>query len=119
MKMKKRDTVLGILLIIFLQAILLVSAVSTSTVCAIKTTYGATCQDVPSNQVNTNYPSYNTACASVPTCSGTCVDPITGLCASSSKYACTQGTYYSTTPDQTSQCQYKIEYYADGQESKK
>ncbi|MFZ1970908.1 MAG: hypothetical protein WAU65_01880 [Candidatus Nanoarchaeia archaeon] len=114
MKMKKRDTILGILLVsillaLSLQNIILVSATSTSTVCAIKTTYGAWCQDVLPNQVDSAYPSYTTSCAAVPDCSGTCVDTILGLCSSSSKYACQSspgGSYSSTPVAQTPQCLY-------------
>lgn len=114
MIIKRRDVVLGILLISVLLIVFLnsslVSATSTQTVCAIYTKQGTTCQDVLPSDVNTNpaYPttSYNTACSSVADCSGTCVDPTDGLCAASNKYDCTSssGNYFSSLPNQVPQC---------------
>ena len=85
------------------------TAPTISTYCAQHTIYGAWCQDVPLNQVDTNYAYSQTSCQSTTYCqTGTCVNSQTGTCLPSSQATCISaqgGTWYSTSPSSTPICQ--------------
>jgi hypothetical protein len=89
-------------------SILAATAPTISTYCAQHTIYGAWCQDVPLNQVDTTYQYSQTSCQSTTYCAtGTCVNVQTGTCLPSPQATCDPakgGTWYSSTPSNTPIC---------------
>ena len=85
-----------------------VSQGQTEIYCAEKTTYGASCQNVPMDEVDTNYRYARTSCESTSYCSeGTCVNTLTGECLSSPQATCDSsqgGFFYSQPKDEVAQC---------------
>jgi len=86
--------------------------------CAERTTYGASCQNVPLSEVNTNYRYDRTSCAATSYCSsGTCVNTLTGECLPSTSTACDPeqgGFFYSLPKDEVAQCQVGCCLLGDG-----
>ena len=111
--MKIKNNLFIAILILGISFIILQSspvfAQPTTTYCAQHTIYGAWCQDVPLNQVDTNYQYSQTSCQSTTYCAtGTCVNVQTGTCLPSPQATCDPsqgGTWYSSTPTNTPVCQ--------------
>lgn len=76
--------------------------------CSERTNYGAWCQNVPLEEVDTNYRYDRTSCASTSYCSeGTCVNTLTGECLTSPQATCNPsqgGFFYSQPKDEVAQC---------------
>ena len=85
------------------------SAAPAGTYCAEKTTYGASCQNVPLNQVNTKYNYAPTACESTTFCkTGTCVDRQEGNCFTNTPHSvCVDSgnVWYDAPPSAVPLCQ--------------
>lgn len=94
---------------IMLQSSSVLAQTASSTYCAEHTTYGAWCQDVTIDQVDTYYQYSQTSCQSTTYCAtGTCVNTQTGTCLSSPQATCNPsqgGTWYSSNPSSTALCQ--------------
>ena len=108
--MKTKEIIL--LGILVLTAVFLSGAVSsqnqTAIYCAEKTTYGAWCQNVPLDEVDTNYRYDRTSCEATSYCSeGTCVNTLTGECLAGPQATCDPaqgGFFYSQPKDEVAQC---------------
>jgi len=122
---RKKVALFGILIL----AVILLSGFAESqetTYCAEKTTYGASCQDVPQEECNTGinpstmqpYKCDRTACKSTPYCStGTCVNKATGGCLPSSQAECNPvegGFFYALPKDEVSECKVGCCFLGDG-----
>lgn len=105
----KEVLLLGILI---LTVVFLLGSVSgqnqTAIYCAEKTTYGAWCQNVPLDEVDTNYRYDRTSCEATSYCSeGTCVNTLTGECLTGPQATCDSaqgGFFYSQPKDEVAQC---------------
>ena len=86
--------------------------------CAEKTTYGAWCQNVPLDEVDTSYRYLQTSCEATSYCStGTCVNTATGECRIGPQATCdsTQGgVFYSEPKDEVAQCKIGCCLLGDG-----
>ena len=106
-----------ILIVVFLSSTI-ISQEQTEIYCAEKTTYGASCQNVPLNEVNTNYRYDRTSCESTSYCSeGTCINTLTGECLSGPQATCdtTQGGFFYAKPkDEVAQCKIGCCLLGDG-----
>jgi len=118
-KMKNRLIILTILIfgILFLTEVVN-SQEQEALYCAEKTTYGAWCQNVPFNEVDTNYRYDRTSCESTSYCSaGTCVNTATGECLPGPEATCNPeegGFFYDKPKDEVSQCQIGCCLLGDG-----
>jgi len=107
--LEKKTALLGLLVLtaVFLSGIAV--GQQTEMYCAEKTTYGAWCQNVPLEEVDTNYRYDRTSCESTSYCSeGTCVNTLTGECLPGPQATCdsSQGGYFYSAPeDEVAQCQ--------------
>ncbi len=122
---RKELALFGILIL----AIILLSGLVESqegTYCAEKTTYGASCQDVPQAECATGinpstmqpYKCDRTACKSTTYCStGTCADRVTGKCLPGQQATCNPaqgGFFYSLPKDEVSECKVGCCFLGDG-----
>ena len=96
-----------ILTVVFLSSTI-IGLGQTEIYCAEKTTYGASCQNVPLNEVDTNYRHDRTSCESTSYCSeGTCVNTLTGECISAPQATCDPaqgGFFYDQPKDEVASC---------------
>ena len=106
-KMRKRK-LFSIFLLLGALFVILQSVSFISAYCAEMTTYSAPCQNVPLDEVDTNFRYSETACEFTEYCStGTCVNTITGQCTSASASTCTPdngGIWYNTPKSETLAC---------------
>jgi hypothetical protein len=89
-----------------------------ATYCAEKTINGASCQNVPLEEVNTVYQYERTSCESTSYCStGTCVDTQEGNCMSSPQSTCNPedgGLFYNQPKEDVTQCKIGCCLLGDG-----
>jgi len=124
MKNKIRLQVKGVVLlgILVLTVVFLFEGVmsqdQTAMHCAEKTTYGAWCQNVPLDEVDTNYRYDRTSCEATSYCStGTCVNTVTGECITGPQATCDSeqgGVFYSEPKDEVAQCKIGCCLLGDG-----
>lgn len=86
--------------------------------CAERTISGASCQNVPLNEVDTDYRYDRTSCESTSYCSkGTCVNTATGECLPGPQATCDPeegGFFYNQEKDEVAQCQVGCCLLGDG-----
>ena len=104
---EKTKRIFALVFVMSLTLIFLASSISaegegqTTLYCAEKTTSGAKCQNVPLDEVNTNFRYDRTSCDSTSYCStGTCVNTRTGDCLPSPQATCdsSQGGFFYNQP---------------------
>jgi hypothetical protein len=114
----KEVLLLGILILTVVFLLNLVLGQQTEIYCAERTTYGARCQNVLMDEVDTNYRYDRTSCASTSYCSeGTCVNTLTGECLTGPQATCDPsqgGFFYSQPKDEVAQCRIGCCLLGDG-----
>ena len=98
-----------LLIVSVLLVVVIPSITADSSFCAERTTFGAWCQNVPEDQVDSNYRSAPTSCEATSYCrSGTCYDSQEGICARNTpQVVCGEedGVWSAEDPENLAQCQ--------------